>query len=162
MYRLLRKPFAAAPFDGEGSYRYGGRWSAPGTRIVYTAEHLSLAMIEYLVHLDPSQLPIDLMLARARVPDNLPKLRLRADELPSEWQDYPAPGSLALIGHKFVRNGEAAILILPSAVAPTENNWLLNPQHPHFHEIKREDAEPFHYNPRLLRPKAGEASRPQK
>jgi RES domain-containing protein len=162
VYRLLRKPFAGTPFDGEGSYRYGGRWSAPGTRIAYTSEHLSLAMIEYLVHLDPSQLPIDLMLARARVPDNLPKLRLRADELPSEWQDYPAPGSLALIGHKFVRNGEAAILILPSAVAPTENNWLLNPQHPHFHEIKREDAEPFHYNPRLLRPKAGEASRPQK
>ena len=95
MYRLLRKPFAATPFDGEGSYRYGGRWSAPGTRIAYTAEHLSLAMIEYLVHLDPNHPPKDLMLARARVPEALPKLQLRADELPSGWQDYPAPESLA-------------------------------------------------------------------
>lgn len=111
-------------------------------------------MIEYLVHLDPNQPPLDLMLARARVPDDLPKLRLRADELPSGWQDYPAPESLALIGHKFVRNGEAAILILPSAVAPTENNWLLNPQHPRLHEIKLEDTERFHYDPRLLKRKA--------
>lgn len=162
VYRLLRKPFAGAAFDGEGSYRYGGRWSAPGTRIAYTSEHLSLAMIEYLVHLDPNHLPLDLMHARARVPEDLPKVRLRTDELPSGWKDYPAPESLALIGHEFVRNGEAAILIVPSALAPTENNWLLNPQHPHFHEIKLEDTEPFHYDPRLLRPKAGESSRSQK
>jgi RES domain-containing protein len=156
VYRLLRKPFAAAPFDGEGSYRYGGRWSAPGTRIAYTAEHLSLAMIEYLVHLDPNHPPKDLVLARARVPENLAKLQLRADELPSGWQDFPAPESLALIGDKFVRNGEAAVFILPSAVAPTENNWLLNPQHPHFQKIELEHTEPFHYDPRLLKRKAGE------
>jgi RES domain-containing protein len=156
VYRLLRKPFAATPFDGECSYRYGGRWSAPGTRIAYTAEHLSLAMIEYLVHLDPNHLPQDLMLARARVPEDLPKLRLGADELPSGWRDYPAPESLAQIGDKFVRNREAAVLILPSSLAPTENNWLLNPQHPHFQKIELERTEPFHYDPRLLRRKAGE------
>ena len=148
MYRLLRKPFAGTPFDGEGSYRYGGRWSAPGTRIAYTSEHLSLAMIEYLVHLDPNHVPVDLMLARARVPEDLPKLRPGGEELPSGWQDYPAPDSLVLIGQEFVRNGEAAILILPSALAPAENNWLLNPQHPHFREIKLDETEPFHYDPR--------------
>ena len=42
VYRLARLLFAASPFDGEGSYRFGGRWSSPGTRVVYTAEHLSL------------------------------------------------------------------------------------------------------------------------
>jgi RES domain-containing protein len=155
VYRLLRKPFAAAPFDGEGSYRYGGRWSAPGTRIAYTAEHLSLAMIEYLVHLDPNHPPKDLMLARARVPDDLLKLQLRADALPSGWQDYPAPESLSLIGDRFVRSGKAAVLILPSALAPTENNWLLNPQHPHFQKIELERTEPFRYHPRLLKRRAG-------
>jgi RES domain-containing protein len=144
LYRLLRKPFAAAPFDGEGSYRYGGRWSASGIRIAYTAEHLSLAMIEYLVHLDPNHPPNDLLVARARVPEDLPRLQLRADELPSGWKDYPAPESLALIGEKFVRDGEAAVLILPSALAPAENNWLLNPRHPHFQKIEVERAEPFH------------------
>lgn len=156
MYRLLRKPFAATPFDGEGSLRYGGRWSAPGTRLVYTAEHLSLAMIEYLVHLDPNHPPKELMLARARIPDKLAKLQVHADDLPRGWREYPAPESLALIGDKFVLNGEAAVLVVPSAIAPTENNWLLNPQHPHFQKIELESSEPFHYDPRLLRRKAGE------
>ncbi|MGH9545186.1 MAG: RES domain-containing protein, partial [Terriglobales bacterium] len=29
---MLRQAYARAPFDGEGAYRYGGRWSSPGTR----------------------------------------------------------------------------------------------------------------------------------
>ena len=151
VYRLLRDPFAATPFDGEGSYRYGGRWSAPGTRVVYTAEHLSLAMIEYLVHLDPNNPPKDLMLARAQVPDELPKLQLRVDELPSGWQDYPAPESLSLIGDMFVHDSNAAVLVIPSALAPSENNWLLNPLHPDFQKIETERAQPFRYDPRLLK-----------
>ena len=155
VYRLLRAPFAATPFDGEGSYRYGGRWSAPGTRIVYTAEHLSLAMLEYLVHLDPDHPPEDLVLARAQVPDDLLKVQLRANELPGGWQEYPAPESLADIGEKFVHDARAAIMILPSVVAPTENNWLLNPRHPDFPKIELERTEPFHYDPRLLKQKAG-------
>ncbi len=156
VYRLLREPFAATPFDGEGSYRYGGRWSAPGTRIVYTAEHLSLAMIEYLVHLDPNHPPKDLMLARAEVPDDLSKIQLAADELPSDWQDYPAPEFLAAVGDKFVVDGQTAVLIIPSAIAPTENNWLLNPHHRDFRRIELKRAEPFHYDPRLLRRKTGD------
>jgi len=108
-------------------------------------------MIEYLVQLDPNHPPKDLMLASARVPEDLPKLQFRADQLPRGWQGYPAPESLALIGEKFVRDGEASVLIVPSAVAPTENNWLLNPQHPHFQKIELERTEPFHYDPRLLR-----------
>jgi RES domain-containing protein len=95
-------------------------------------------------------------LDRARVPEDLPKLQFRAEELPLVWQDYPAPESLALIGDKFVRDGQTSVLILPSAVAPTENNWLLNPQHPHFQKIELERTEPFHCDPRRLVRKTGE------
>lgn len=154
VYRLLRQPFASTPFDGEGSYRYGGRWSAPGTRIVYTAEHLSLAMVEYLVHLDSDQSPRDLVLARAEVPDDIPRRHLQTDDLPKGWQDYPAPQSLAAIGETFVRENQAAVLIIPSVVAPAENNWLLNPNHPDFQKITLGPAEPFRYDPRLLRNKS--------
>ena len=65
----------AHPFDGEGAYRYGGRWSSPGTRLVYTSEHQSLAMLEYFVHLDPEDAPDDLVLATADVPDNVSRER---------------------------------------------------------------------------------------
>src|ERR1019366_10021914 len=40
VYRIVREPYSKSPLDGEGSYRFGGRWSSPGTRLAYTAEHL--------------------------------------------------------------------------------------------------------------------------
>ena len=68
VFRVLREAYARAPFDGEGAYRYGGRWSNPGTRLVYTSEHQSLAMLEYFVHLDPEDAPNDLVLATRTFP----------------------------------------------------------------------------------------------
>jgi hypothetical protein len=58
-----------------------------------------------------------------------------------------------------VDHGYAVRTLFPvqkCANAPTENNWLLNPQHPHFREIKLEETEPLHYDPRLQSPKTGE------
>ena len=66
VYRVLRKAYARNPFDGEGAYRYGGRWSSPGVRLSYTSEHQSLAMLEYFVHLDKDDPPTDLVLAVRR------------------------------------------------------------------------------------------------
>jgi RES domain-containing protein len=68
VYRILRKAFARSPLDGEGAYLYGGRWSSPGTRLVYTSEHQSLAMLEYFVHVDADNAPPDLVLVTAHVP----------------------------------------------------------------------------------------------
>jgi RES domain-containing protein len=151
VYRLLRRPFAETPFDGEGSYHYGGRWSRPGTRLVYTAEHLSLAMIEYLVQIDPDRPPRDLMLAQAEIPDEVSRTQYSVEDLPQGWRTYRAPAFLANLGTNFVMEAQAAVLIVPSALAITENNCLLNPAHPDFRLIKILEAEPFQYDPRLLR-----------
>src|SRR5712671_6407266 len=96
--RALRKAFARAPFDGEGAYRYGGRWSSVGTRLGYTSEHQSLAMLEYFVHLDADDAPPDLVLAIAEIPDDLPRKFVKAEELPSDWRRSPAPSELAAFG----------------------------------------------------------------
>lgn len=151
VYRLLRKPFAANPFDGEGSYLFGGRWSHAGTRMAYTAEHLSLAMLEYMVHLDPGNPPSDLVLARAEVPETVSRIHVAPSELPRDWRSYPPPETLAGIGARFISEAKAAALAVPSALAPVEHNWLLNPAHPEFHQIKILATETFQYDPRLLR-----------
>ncbi len=43
-------------FDGEGAFRFGGRWNSRGTRILYTAGSLSLAALEMLVHLNSEEI----------------------------------------------------------------------------------------------------------
>ena len=151
VFRVLRAAYARAPFDGEGAYRYGGRWSSPGTRLVYTSEHQSLAMLEYFVHLDPEDSPDDLVLATADVPDNLSRERIQSRDLPAHWRETPAPPELAQVGDDFVNKAEACLLLVPSALAVNENNWLINPQHAVFGRIVLHAPEPLRYDPRMFR-----------
>jgi RES domain-containing protein len=48
---------ARAAKDYTGAMLGGGRWNPIGTPMLYTAQHLSLACIEVLVHIDKGQLP---------------------------------------------------------------------------------------------------------
>lgn len=152
---MLRAAYARAPFDGEGAYRYGGRWSSPGTRLAYASEHQSLAMLEYFVHLDPEDAPGDLVLATADVPDGVSRDRVSASELPANWRETPAPSDLAKIGDEFVKKTGKCLLVVPSALAVSENNWLLNPQHPEFSQIAIKASEPLRYDPRMFSGKSG-------
>ncbi len=150
VYRILRYPYAKRPLDGEGAYRFGGRWSSPGMRIAYTAEHLSLAMIEYFVHLDPDDPPPDLVVATANIPASVSRRTLSVNRLPGNWRDTPAPLELASFGDAFLRESRVAILIVPSALAPEESNWLINPAHPDFGKIRVNPAERFRYDSRFF------------
>ena len=39
-----------------------------------------------------------------------------------------------------MKKAETCLLLVPSALAVNENNWLINPQHPEFKQIARESA----------------------
>jgi RES domain-containing protein len=151
VFRVLRAAYARTPFDGEGAYRYGGRWSSPGTRLAYASEHQSLAMLEYFVHLDPEDIPEDLVLATADVPDGVSRKRIPAAELPASWRETPGPPELAQIGDEFVKRAETCLLLVPSALAVSENNWLINPQHSQFKEIELNVPESLRYDARMFR-----------
>jgi RES domain-containing protein len=149
VYRILRELYASKPLDGEGAYRFGGRWSSAGTRLAYTSSHLSLAMIEYFVHLDPNDPPTDLVIVSAAIPDSVPRVSVAARTLPENWRASPAPPGMATIGDNFVRASAACILIVPSALAPVESNWLINPLHPAFAKIRVHSPEAFRYDSRF-------------
>ena len=150
VYRVLRKPYARTPFDGEGAYLYGGRWSSPGVRLSYTSEHQSLAMLEYFVHLDKDDPPGDLVLAVAELPSNVSSERLQIEDLPANWRDAAAPPGLAAFGDEFARAGRHCLLLVPSVLAQRENNCLINPAHPDFRKIKILDLEPLSYDIRMF------------
>ena len=118
--------------------------------MAYLAEHLSLAMIEYFVHIEASDPPKDLVVVAADIPDNVSRVVLTPQALPPNWRQIPAPPSLAMIGDSFVAERKSAILVLPSALVPSESNWLVNPLHPEFAEIQVQPAEPFHYDARFF------------
>jgi len=154
IYRVLRKSYSRTPFDGEGAFRYGGRWSSRGVRLSYASEHQSLAMLEYFVHLDKDDMPADLVLAIAEVPDDLTREMVQVNKLPANWRHVPAPPALARIGDEFYQRRERCVLFVPSALAPNENNCLINPAHPEYKRIVLKGTEPLSYDPRMFRKQA--------
>jgi len=97
VWRICRGVRAPTAFDGEGARLYPGRWNHAGVPMVYCASSLSLATLEYFVHLDPPDLPDDLVSIRAEVPDRFVEI-LDASSLPPNWRDTPAPDDLKDIG----------------------------------------------------------------
>jgi len=107
-------------------------------------------MLEYFVHLDANDPPDDLVLVTAEVPDDLSRLQIEAHDLPGNWRETPAPPELAGFGDDFAQRAAMAVMIVPSALAPRENNWLLNPQHADFRRILVQNPEPLRYDPRMF------------
>lgn len=106
-------------------------------------------MLEYFVHLDPGELPNDLVSVRAEISEDVPRISVNEKYLPRGWRSSPPPPELAEIGDRFVQDGRATILVVPSALVPEESNWLINPAHSGFKKIKVHPAELFEYDPRF-------------
>lgn len=87
--------------DGEDAFRHGGRWWSLGTRLAYTSEHVLVAMIEYFVHLDPEDIPPDLVLVAVAAPETVSRVSgSAADGVEGE------PGSRGVGGDRgLVRGG---------------------------------------------------------
>jgi RES domain-containing protein len=112
---------------------------------------LSLAALEYYVHLDPVDGPDDLVAVSAEIPDDVGRGEIGVQTLPPNWRDYPAPDALADLGTEWVGAGRTAVLVVPSALVPQERNLLLNPAHRDFRRIRPGTPEPFSFDPRMRR-----------
>jgi RES domain-containing protein len=117
--------------------------------VVYTSASLSLAALELFVNLEPEELPEDLVAIGAGLPDDLRIETMEAAKLPHGWQRAPAPASLQALGAEWVRKGISAVLGVPSAVIPSERNYVLNPAHRDFRRIEIGKPEAFRFDPRM-------------
>jgi len=148
-WRIVKTRLAARAFDGEGARRYGGRWNSPGTRVVYTAQSVSLAVLELLVHLQASPLLASYALRSARF-DDRPVSAVDRSSLPSDWRAFPAPPALQRIGDTWIAAGSSLVLEVPSAIVEGESNYLINPAHPAFRRLRIGPPVRFRLDPRLL------------
>jgi RES domain-containing protein len=141
----------ASAFSGEGSRLYGGRWNSKGVSLVYASSTLSLAALEYLVHADIARLGVaDLVSCAAHCPDDISVEAVSVNQLPRGWRSSPEPRALRRIGDLWVGQVRSALLLVPSAIIPTENNVLINPAHPQASRLEYGKPEAFRFDPRLI------------
>jgi len=158
VYRVGYRIYAANPLDGEGSFLFGGRWSSVGTRMAYTSTTLSLAMAEFLAHVnvddfDPDTAPA-LSYMTAIIPDeSVRTLEQIGVDLPESWSAVPAPASDAVVGDDWLRSGVSLALIVPSVhlpIATPERNILIDPTHRDFERVTW-TLDEFTFDRRLVR-----------
>jgi RES domain-containing protein len=148
VWRITREPYQA--LDGEGARLNGGRWNSEGVAVVYTSTTLALAALEYLVHVDPEDVPEDLVAMRIQIPDGLPDERVRASGLPADWNEVPDHPACVRRGDAWAKDARAAVLRVPSAIVPEEENILINPRHTDAGRIAVVHTRAFAFDPRLL------------
>lgn len=137
-------------FDGEGSFKYGGRWSSPGTRVVYTAESLALATLEIVVHFDEAHLRADYSFATATFSE---KLVLNIEDfagLPKNWRESPPPIAIQEIGDAWAESMQSVVLRVPTSLIPEGENFLLNVGHKEFRNVVLGDPQLLSLDKRLL------------
>jgi RES domain-containing protein len=149
VWRLTRAAHQA--LDGEGARLNGGRWNREGVPVVYASSTLALAALEYLVHVDPRDAPTDLVALKIEVPDDLPSGRVLASELPADWNRVPDHPACTDAGEAWIATGRSAMLRVPSAIVPEEDNLLIQPLHPDAAGMVVALVRRFAFDPRLLR-----------
>jgi RES domain-containing protein len=78
---------------------------------------------------------------------------VEAAALPAHWRDARHADRLRDIGMEWLNTGRTAVLAVPSAVVPLEQNYLMNPLHKAFRQIRVNAPQPFEFDYRMWRPK---------
>ncbi|HXS27765.1 MAG TPA: RES family NAD+ phosphorylase [Steroidobacteraceae bacterium] len=130
VFRIAAARFAASrkkAFSGAGGIRASARWHSAGHPIVYTAQSLSLAALEILVHLKQTD---DLRPFRAYIVSIPDELISQPRRYPLRWRtEYRVSRAF---GNAWLEAGNKPVLRVPSVITPGEWNYLLNPLHPAF------------------------------
>jgi RES domain-containing protein len=136
-FRVVRRRYAN--LSGEGARLYGGRSNPLGIPAVYSSESIALAVLEVLVHMDKSEMPVEYVVLAIgfdgrRV--SRPNLDLSdiglltAERFKASFYDQP-------------------VLRVPSVIVPREYNYVLLPEADGFH-ASIEWVEPLDFDRRLI------------
>lgn len=141
-------------FSGKGGVVSAGRWHTEGHPITYTAQSLSLAALEILVHLKETEDLEPFLSYAADIPEDL---ILKPESYPTRWKSRIEVSRA--FGDAWLEAKTTPALRVPTILAPGEWNVLLNPLHPQYslNWIKA-GPERFTFDARLLAPKQQKSS----
>jgi RES domain-containing protein len=126
----------ADSLSGNATRMAGGRWTSRGIAAVYCSEHISLAALEVLAHLNSANLPLRRFVIQVTIPDDMWAGRELLLQPPDDWTIASFSTECRGIGDTWVKMQRSALLEVPSVTVPEEKNVLLNPRHPDAAKIR--------------------------
>lgn len=146
--------YRAEDISGKGAAVTGGRWNRPGIPMLYCASHLSLAILETLVHVGTGKPPPR---NRYRIEVDIPDAYWGARRIartdpafPANWDAQPVGAGSMDYGTHWLAARSELVLVVPSVAVPTEDNVLLNPAHPDYHGVRGRSLGRIDFDHRLF------------
>ena len=140
-WRVVKRRSAHDAFSGEGAKLFGGRWNSPGVPLVYAAESQSLAALEMLLYLESADLLFHYVVFEVTFEPSL--VKDLGHPPPKAWDADPVSNKIRAVGDRWAREQTSPIFRVPSAIVSSEYNFLLNPGHPKFANIRISKPKPF-------------------
>jgi RES domain-containing protein len=134
--------------SGNGAKLFGGRWNSKGMSVLYTSNHISLSVLELLVHNKNYSSYKDPFLISISIPDDMIPVLTAVEKLTAGWNskiEYTR-----WIGDQFLSVNSSLVLQVPSSIIPQEHNFLINPRHKDFKKVKIVATELFELDKRLF------------
>jgi RES domain-containing protein len=147
IYRIVFERFA----DRLYAPGYSGRWNYEGEFVIYSGSNRSLSYLENMVHkMGQGVLGTNFTLMVLELPDHLPQTVISLQDLPPDWNLGSSYSLTQPLGSRWYEAGQTLLLKVPSAVVPTEFNWVLNARHPDFPQVTIKAREPVQYDHRFV------------
>ncbi|MEP6712707.1 MAG: RES family NAD+ phosphorylase [Ferruginibacter sp.] len=134
--------------SGTGAKLNGSRWNSKGVPMLYTSNHISLAVLEMLVNTQFKDYSIALDLIYIRLPDDEAISEITLSKIKENWKEDAS--YTKFIGNEFIKQSHSLLLKVPSAVIQEEYNFLVNPLHPDFKKVKIQKTKSFWPDKRLF------------
>jgi RES domain-containing protein len=145
VYRITLSKFS----DKLYSSGMPARWNSAGTFMIYSASSRALACLENLAHRRGEGLDASFKTLLIDIPDNLIIEDFPIKKLPKNWRTFKGQLHTKFAGDGWCKARNSAILKVPSAIIPEENNFLMNPNHPEFESIRITSVEDFQFDSRF-------------
>jgi RES domain-containing protein len=146
VYRLAI-PKYASDLSGEGAAIFGGRWNSIGLKAFYSSQYISLCILEILVRSKLNISPPDYQLITIEFPET-GMVVIKPAELKTGWKQHIE--YTQWIGEEFLHSNKSLVLQVPSAIVERENNFLINPLHKNYSQVKIINIEPLDLDKRLM------------
>lgn len=149
-YRIGRHSAERPIYDTTGSEVTPGRWNDYGEGVIYASACYSTAVLETLVHLAGPEVPVSRHVAWLSIdPDTSFEF---FDPVNHEGWDRDDLEVARAYGSLWYREGRSAVLVVPSVIAPSDRNLVINPNHPEtLRGIRFPIIEQFRLDKRLER-----------
>ena len=146
VYRISHSKYAATL----SSSGVANRWNTIFQFVIYCSENISLCALELLAHTNGIRPAGEFKIMHIEILDEAEITLIDVAQLPENWFQLQSYTQTQTIGSNWYESKSTLLLKVPSAIIPSEFNFVINTLHPDFtKKVKLSAVKDFFWDNRF-------------